>query len=260
MRTNWQTLKDWAAESRAAGCWGTSTGNHHLFLIATTVSQKLWIILLGQRQKNFPFFGTHFDNTTLFNVTEGRLYHELISSFQGDWRFENRALLPFSLQLKATPLRRRKIFPVVSFDYHCLTGAGQLEGEPIRQIFGFSEQGHLSALAPKDWHALFNYHLEMRTDGSAGWMQWNVPTVPGNNFCEQLPHWTKKWFLKDSWYWGPLSPTHHRTGQILATTKIPLGDYELQRDILKATYASGSVWFGLRETFCGITPEGGRFR
>lgn len=264
MPFGWQTLKEWIGEARRAGAFAVATGNHHLFLLARTASGEDWIILLGKRQKHFPFFGCRFDNATLYNRTGGVLFHTAKSilpkmewALGAEWRVGASEPLPFCLHLQPQKLCGRRIFlkkipldflplPGARFRYHRLAlgeKASFIGDSPVTSLHGVSEVGHLEILTPADWRVPFDYRLTLGEGGTGGKIEWSVPPFPAVNFLQKGVNRFKKSFLKDAFAWGEgMGEMPEET--TLAVTEIPLGNFILRRAII----VSGNG-VGLSETF-----------
>lgn len=216
------------------------TGNHHLFLILQTKSNQEWIVLLGKRKPNFPFFGVRFENATFYNVAAHQLYHHSTEEMKGlefrcgdDWELIGKQPTPFSLRLKPTFLKERSHFlRRVVFNYHRLElESGNIGGESIGKGHGFSEQGRLHIL--KKPKILFDYLLLLDRQTNNGFLKWKS-TLP---------------FLRDQLCWGTTEPAENQLQlETLSTTNIPLKDWTLKREIVKKEMG-GDCYYGLRESF-----------
>lgn len=208
----------------------------------------------GKRERHFPFFGTRFENVTLYNITRKKLFHvaeEELANLQfglkNNWTITAKEPFPFSLVLKPVFLQKRGVFlkkfipfasrhiPGALFRYHLLSlKEGQLGDSPLRSLSGFSEQGIYSMLTAKGWEAPFLYHLRMRRDGEAGSLNWSAKA----NIIS----------LQDRFHWGPPSNVM-AAPTILATTFVPLGGWTLKREIVHVVDRDKNNWYGLEESF-----------
>lgn len=218
------------------------TGNHHLFLILRTQSHQEWIVLLGKRKPNFPFIGTRFENTTLYNVSANKLYHcveeemkDLHFEYGENWKISGKRPIEFSLTLHPGFLAKRsKLFKKIVFQYHTLSLiSGEIGDQTIARGHGFSEQGKLSLLPFKKLQLPFRYLLLLKSMGQGGEVEWKA-----------LP------ILKDRFCWGNTQiVSGHASLEVLTQMAVPLKSWTLHREIVRGAGEQNQVCYGLREHF-----------